>query len=29
MGLFAIFALWLIEAGRDRATASSVSSKEA
>lgn len=29
MGLFAIFALWLTEAGRDRASASSVSSKEA
>ncbi len=29
MGLFAIFALWLVEASRDRATVSSVSSKEA
>jgi hypothetical protein len=29
MGLFAIFILWLTEAGRDRASASSVSSKEA
>ncbi len=29
MGLFAIFILWLTEAGRDRATASSVSNKEA
>ncbi len=29
MGLFAIFILWLTEAGRDRANASSVSSKEA
>jgi O-antigen ligase len=29
MGLFAIFMLWLTEAGRDRASASSVSSKEA
>jgi hypothetical protein len=29
MGLFAIFALWLTEAGRDRATVSAVSSKEA